>query len=368
MKAHVLQENLFKAIARAVRIISGKTQLPILQNLLLKTENGILRVTATNMETTISSLVGAKIEKEGEICVSAKLLADLVSSLPQETIIIEEKENQAHVSTSRTHAELLTFSPGEYPAVNLTIGKNPIKIDKKIMLDALSQTLYAAATDDGRPLLTGIKIVSQENGTVFAATDGYRLSVKNVGESTAEPFDLVVPARALTEVYKTLGEEKEDKPLILGKNSDGQLCLLVGDTIVIARLIDGEYPPYAKIIPKNHMCAALFDKNEFQQAVKSAAIFARDNANIIKMHLDQNGLVVSANTPQVGQNTVEVEAKVTGEGGDIAFNSRFLLDFLNNCQFDELLFEMTGSLNPGVFKKNGDDTFVHIIMPVRVQN
>jgi DNA polymerase III subunit beta len=368
MKILILQENLLKTLTRVGRIISTKSQLPVLQNVHIKTENGIVRITSTNTETTISSLVGAKIESEGEICVSAKLLTELVSSLPQETVTLEEKEGHILVSTTRTKAELSAMPAEEFPPIKIEVAKGGLTMEKAVVTEALSATLYAAATDDGRPLLTGIKIVSDGENLVFAATDGYRLSVKRMVQKVGENFDMVVPARAMMEVYKTLMEDKEEKTLGFGKNEDGQLCLSVGDTTVLARLIDGEYPPYSKIIPKNHTSSANFDKGEFQQAVKSASIFARDNANIVRVHLEKGGITVSANTPQVGQNTVSVEAKVEGDAADIAFNSRFLLDFLSNCSVDELTFEMTGSLNPGLFRKDGDDSFIHIIMPVRVQN
>jgi DNA polymerase III subunit beta len=368
MKLKILQENLIKALTRTGRNISSKTQLPILANVLLTTENGLLRITTTNMEITVSSLVGAKIEKEGSVCVSSKLLTELVMSMPQETITLEEKDGQLTVSTTRTHASLTELPVNEFPPVDLVAGESRLKLGRKAMLEALGATTYAAATDDGRPLLTGIKITSKAGGLVFAATDGYRLSVKTIDQEVDSVVDLVVPARAMIEVEKALTEEKEDKPLVFDKNSDGQLCLVVGETTVIARLIEGEYPPYEKIIPATHTTSATFDKEEFLQAIKSASIFARDNANIVRLHLDKSGITASANAPQVGQNTVSIEAEIDGDDADIAFNSRFLIDFLNNFNYERLVFEMTGSLNSGVFKPEKDASFLHIIMPVRVQS
>jgi DNA polymerase III subunit beta len=368
MKVHILQENLIKALTRTGRIISSKTQLPVLQNVLLSTEEGSLRLTTTNMEMVISTLVGAKVEMEGSVCVSSKLLTELVLSLPQGTVVLEENEGQLSVSTEHAHANLSELPTSEFPPLNLKTDKKGFKIEKKIIVSALGATLFAAATDEGRPTLTGIRIVSSDQGLVFVATDGYRLSVKTVKQENEKPLDLLVPSRALAETYKILTEEKEEKELVMDKNTDGQLCLTVGDTYIVARLIDGEYPPYAKIIPKTHTSQARFEREEFLKAVKSASIFARDNANIVRLHLDKNSIIVSANTPQVGQNTVEVESKNSGEEADIAFNSRFLIDFLNNCASDELIFEMTGSLNSGLFKPADDELFLHIIMPVRVQN
>ena len=178
---------------------------------------------------------------------------------------------------------------------------------------------------------------------------------------------MTIPSRALTEVVKVSGEDKETKELTIAQTEEGQLVFGIGDTEIHTRRIDGEYPNFEKIIPRSFSSRALLDRQKLTAAVKSASIFARDNANIIRFSLDNQQLVVTANTPQVGENKVEVEAKIDGEGGEIAFNSRFLIDFLANFPEEELLFEMTGSLNPGVFKPVKDDSYLHVIMPVRVQ-
>jgi DNA polymerase-3 subunit beta len=367
MKIQILQENLVKALSRTGRIISTKTQLPILQNVQLITDEGMLRVTATNMETTVSCSVGAKEEKEGGLCVSSKLLTELVLSLPSETVILEDKGGALTVSTTRMHAVLPGIPSGEFPPIQLLHGKHEYKFEKDFLKKVFGKVLFAAATDEGRPILTGVKITYDKGDLTLAATDGYRLSFTRAPYEKGELLNMVVPARSLGEVYKVIGEEKDGVVVSMSKTEEGLLLFSIGDTKIVTRLIDGEYPNYEKIIPKSHTTRMRADANIFTSAVKSASIFARDNANIVKLHLEEKGATVSANTPQVGQNTVDVDATVEGEGGDIAFNSRFLLDFLNNFDGEEIVFEMTGSLNPGVFKATKNDTFLHIIMPVRVQ-
>lgn len=368
MKVNILKENLLRALTQTGRAISSKTQLPILQNIHVKTEENMLRFTATNMETIISCLVGVKIEKEGGVCVPAKVFTELITSLSSDTVTLEAREGEVIVKTDNTEATIAATPEAEYPPFSFEIKGDKIKVDINLLKDALKKTLYAAATDDGRPLLTGIKIVSQNDETTFAATDGYRLSVVHIKETFGKDFNHVVPARALAEVNKTISEFKEEKPVVLGNTSDGQLAFLLGDTTILTRLIDGEYPDFDKIVPKNHTTDVKGDKTLLLSAVKSASIFARDNANIVRFHAEKNTLMVSANTPQVGNNMVRVNVATKGDGGDIAFNSRFLIDFLNNYDGDEVVFEMTGSLNPGVFKGSADGNFLHIIMPVRVQN
>lgn len=366
MHVTILQENLLRALARCGRILSSRPQLPVLQNVLLAAQDKRFRVTTTNLETAETVFLGGKIEKDGGLCVSARLLTELVASLPPEAVSLVVRDGALHVSCGRFSAVLPGIAATEFPPISSANERGAAPFDRRELAGALSLVLFAAATDEGRPILTGVKISSDTKGATFAATDGYRLSVKRAAILSKEEQDMVVPSRALGEAAKTIAEEKEDGKVALTRTKDGQLALVVGDTHIVTRLIDGEYPDYEKIIPKTYNTRALLDKDTFFRAVRSAAVFARDNANIIKLSLDKQKIVVSANTPQVGENTVELEAKIDGDGGEIAFNSRFLTEFLANYPGDELLFEMTGSLNPGLFRPVKDDTFVHVIMPVRV--
>ncbi len=366
MKISVLQENLVKAVIRTSRIISNKPSLPILSNILIKaTKEGIV-VTATSLETTVAVSVGAKVEKQGGICVAAKIFSELVSSLPQEAVTLEEKEGSLRLDCGGVRATVPGLPMAEFPPPGEALGKKETTIEKEALVSLLSLVLFAASSDEGRPLLTGIKIVQKEEGALFAATDGYRLSVCRSEVGLPKNTDVVVPSRALGEVLRVCQEEKEEKQVFLSDAADGQLVVRVGDTTITTRRIDGEYPGFEKIIPSKHTARAALDVASFTKAVKSASIFARDSANIIRLHMAKSSLTVSANTPQVGENTVEVDAKIEGEEGDIAFNSRFLLELLSNFPGEELVFEMNGSLNPGAFLSPKDPSFLHIIMPVRV--
>jgi DNA polymerase III subunit beta len=367
MNINVLNENLLKALVRTGRIISPRTQLPILQNIKLQAKKDGLEITATNMETTEVSWVGGKVNKTGEICVSAKVLTEFITSLPSGSVFLESNEGSLKVKSSGFSATIPAVPAGEFPPAPVFEKEKSGKVDKDKFHKALENVLFAAATDEGRPVLTGIKVKKTDGTTVFAATDGYRLSVKKMEFEIPGFSDVVIPARALMEVAKISTEDKEDKTISIGKAGENEIGFSVGDTVLITRLLDGAYPDFEKIIPKTHTTRALIDKELFLRAVKSAAIFARDNANIIRVSLGVQNVVVSANAPQVGENEIELEAKIDGDGGDIAFNSRFLVDYLSNTEGEEILFEMTGSLNPGVFKPAKDESSFHIIMPVRVQ-
>lgn len=366
MNISILQENLLSALTKTGRNLSNKPQLPVLQDVLIKTEDGRIVLTTTNLETTEIVKTGGKIEKEGEICVQSHLLTELVSSLPQETVRLVAKDGNLNVSCSGVEATIPGIPGSEFPPLPKQ-GKGSCAIlDKEGFLSALGSVIFSAATDEGRPLLTGVKVLVGGEDMTLAATDGYRLSVKKFKSPLKTDLDLVIPARALTEVLKTGAEDKGGKTILFSETSDGQLWFVIGDTEIITRKIDGEYPDFKKIVPTKFTTRVVFDKEELSRAVKSAAIFARDNANIIRVHVENQTVRVSANTPAVGENKVEIDTKVNGEGGDIAFNSRFLSELLMNFPGKELIFEMTGSLNPGVFRPLKDESFLHIIMPVRV--
>lgn len=367
MNITLLQENLLKALTQTGRIISAKPQLPIVQNVLLVAEKGRLRVSSSNMETTETAWVGAKVESDGGICVSSRVVSELVLSLPQEAVRLVVKEGTLLVHCAGFNATIPGIDAREFPPLPVISKKTATIFPKEALLVALSRVLFSAATDEGRPLLTGVKIVGKGNELLFVATDGYRLSLKRVEFDTKEDVDIVVPARALLELMKVGQEEKGTTEVSFVCAEDGQTSFVCGDTEIHTRLIDGEYPGYEKILPSTHTTRALLDKENLTRAVKSAAVFAKDNANIVRFHIENQTITILANAPSVGENSVEVEAKVDGEGGDIAFNSRFLLEFLNNFNEDELLFEMIGSLNPGAFKPVKDESYLHIIMPVRVQ-
>jgi DNA polymerase-3 subunit beta len=367
MKITLLQENLLKALSRASRIVPAKPQLPVIANVLLQTEEGRLKVTATNLETTESIVVGAKIEQEGGICVSSRLLLEFVSTLPQSNVDLSVKDSALTIHAQGFRAVIPGVSSREFPQSTDTSISASASLEKDEFVRAMSQVIFAAATDEGRPLLTGIRILQKDSETLFVATDGFRLSVKRLDLKTKDPLDLLVPARALSEVVKVSLEEKEEKNITIARTSSAQLVFGIGDTQIQTRLIDGVYPNFEKIIPTTHNTRVKMDKSALLSAVKSAAIFARDNANIVKFHVEGSTVTVSANTPQVGENSVDIEAGIEGEGGEMAINSRFLVECLSNFPSEEVIFEMTGSLNPAVFTSSGDQRYLHIIMPVRVQ-
>jgi len=365
MKISILQTHLLNTLTNVGRVISPRAQLPILQNILLETKGNNFIVAGANTETSIVSKSNAKIEREGGVCVPAKLLIEFITSLPEGTIELIEKEGALIIKSSGFEATIPCVVKEEFPPLPEAEKIKGSDIPKETFIQSLESVLFSAATDEGRPILTGVKIQKKEEGTLFVATDGYRLSLKKVNLQMEGDVDLTLPARTMSEIVHVGLGNKDDKTITLKKIDDAQLGFFLGETEIYTRVLDGEYPNFEKILPKKTTTKIIIEKEKFLQAVKSASIFARDNANIIRFSLADGEITVSANTPQVGQNKVVLGVDQEGDGGEIAFNSRFVLDFLSHFSEEKLQFEMTGSLNPGVFKSPTDESGLHIIMPVR---
>jgi DNA polymerase-3 subunit beta len=256
----------------------------------------------------------------------------------------------------------------DFPKLYEEKGEEVAVLKKETVLKDFGKVAFAASQDSGRPALSGVLLKNQKTGLLMVATDGYRLSLKNniaiKNKKEKNMPELLLSARAIRELTQT--RQEEDISLYVS-NKNNQAIFIQGETTLVGRLIEAEYPDYEKIIPTEFGTRAEFDKEEMQKAVKLCSVFARETANIVKISVKKDKMIVSANTPSAGENTVEVDAKTTGEENEIAFNARYLLDLFANIEEENMSFEMAGPLNPGVFKITGDNSFLHLIMPIRVQ-
>lgn len=371
MQVICLQENLKTALFLVNRIISQKAQLPILSNVLIQAQKKTLSLLSTDLELGLKIEVPAKIEHEGEITIPAKTLLDLVSILPPEKIEIKTEGTTLTLKTKNQKATFLGIPAVEFPQFTDKKGDFILGIGGSILKTNIKNVVYASSIDESRPVLNGVLFKNAGGEYIFVATDGYRLSLKKMGkknkQETMAPF--VVPGRVLKELCFLIEKEGgENAPVnIFMASQQNQIRFEVGGGILVGRLIEGEFPDYEKIIPQNVNTTLVVEKEDFLNSVKIASVFARDSANIVKIAIKKDGLFISANAPQIGDNQSFVEARVSGEENEIAFNSRFLLEFLANLEEKEIVFEMTGPLNPGVFKIQNDNSFLHLIMPVRIQ-
>lgn len=372
MKINILQENLYKSLSTASRFVSGKVQLPVLSNFLLEAKNGQLVISATNLDLGVSISVPAKVEKEGSVAVPARVLLELVAGLPKDKVELV-LENTTLKVISGGHRSTVNGLPGtEFPQMPKSAAKPNLEFDYKTLSDISSQVCFASSQDEGRPALTGILVGVKEKEFVFVATDGFRLSIKKVqseGNKNKEEVSILIPSRAFLEAGK-ISSEKNSEGGTVGLSiieNGNQVLFTWGDIVLSSRVIDGKFPPYEKIIPEKGNTRVLVDKDEFQKSIKLASIFARESANIIKIKIDKAGIKILANTPQVGDSENEVGANVDGDSNEIAFNSRYITEYLNGVNTDKIEMEIIGPLNPCVFKNPKDSSFLHIVMPVRVQ-
>ncbi len=368
LKAVVLLENLKNGVVFANHGISSRSTLPILLNFLIETKDGNLYVLSTDLEIGIKVKIPAKIEGEGQLTVPAKTFVDLVSSLSIEKVEIAEKGNTLELIGDKIKTSFPTTSASEFPKLYEEKGQKQASFSKEEFTKGISGVVFSAAGDMGRPALSGVLIRKEEKGGLtIVATDGYRLSLKEeavVEKTKAQASSLLIPARIIKEV---LGMRQGAGPIELFTfETNNQVLFEFEDTTIVGRLIEAEYPNYQKIIPDDFSTRAFFSREEAYNAVRVCSIFAREAANIVRMSIGNNKIKFSANAASVGENEIEIEAKTEGEENEIAFNARYLLDLFGNIDEEEMIFEMTGPLNPGVFKLEKDKKYLHLIMPIRV--
>ncbi|HBP51600.1 MAG: polymerase III subunit beta protein [Candidatus Shapirobacteria bacterium GW2011_GWE1_38_10] len=372
MKLSLLEENLSQALSHTSRFVASKIQLPILNHILFSTDNGRLKLSATNLELAINYWLGAKIETEGSFCLPAKEITEFVSYLPAGRIDLSLKDtNILTLTSTKTESNFACLPPADFPEIPSLDPKTAFEIDLPVLTQAINQIAFAAATDDSRPVLTAILCTFSNEELTLVATDGFRLSLKSIKlvnplSLSEEKETLLIPAKSLLEIVKLARNAKKVK---IGLTKDAhQVVFVLEDLELVSRLIDGEYPDYNRIIPKESGTKIYLNRDEFAQAIKQSSVFARESANVVKISLKASSIELSANAPQIGQNKVNVDARIEGEALDIAFNYKFISDFLSICTGDEIVLELSEPLSPGLFRDQSDPALTHIIMPVRIQD
>jgi DNA polymerase-3 subunit beta len=369
VKLSVMQENLARGLSVVSRAVSSRSTLPVLANVLLKTEDAGLKLTATNLEIGVTYWVPGKIDQDGATTVPAKLLTDLVNSLPSgDRVDLEVGPGEVlHVQAGRFQSHLKGIDADEFPAIGTGGDRPTTRIAQNVLRKALAETTFAAASDEARPILTGVLAKFEGNELTLAAADNYRIAVKTVPILDAVPeTSVVIPARALVELARVLADVDDPVEVVIAQGRN-QVLFHIDGVDLVSRLIDGQFPNYQQVMPQTHATRAIIDREELLRAVRPAALIAHESANIVKLQIGDDseaGITVSANA-EVGDHVGQVEAAVEGDGTTIAFNARYLADVLTNVTAEQFALELNGPLSPGVFKPIGDDRYVHVVMPVR---
>ena len=366
MKLTLLAENIQKKLPFVIHAISSRTQLPILSHVLLQAKEGYFYISATDLEIGIEIKIPAEIEIEGATTVPAKLFLELIGTLPQEKVTFQTLEGSLEVTSKKNHTLLQTAPKEEFPALYEELGEVLLSFEKGEIQKVFKKIVFSSSIEATRPALSGVLLSQEGDGLVIVATDGYRLSLDQfvANQPAKSATTVIIPAKVIKEAIAL--REEEGVKLFVSRHNN-QVAFVQKEAILIGRLIEAEFPNYKKIIPTDAATKVTFDRESLLKAVKACSIFARETANIIKLSIKKDTIVVSAKTPSLGENTVEVDATLIGEENDIAFNARYILDALSNIDSQELIFEMTGPLNAGVFKIAGNLHFLHLIMPIRTQ-
>jgi len=376
MRVSVLQENLAKGLSIVNRAIGSRPTLPVLANVLLTTEDTRLKLAATNLELGITTWIGAKVEEEGAITLPARTILDLVNTLSPERVDMEldERTYTVNVKCGTTKANIKGIDATEFPAVPSTEAETGIAIPAEAFQDMIKHVVFAAATEDNRPILTGILVKLEGNTFTMAAADGYRLAVRVTELETAvpEPVSLIVPAKTLAELSRIIGGST-DSVYISIPPGRSQVMFHWDSVDIVSQLIEGKFPDYEQIIPKSHSTTIQIYTGEFLRACKRAEIFARDAANTTRVrvapgesNLVPGQLYVTAQSQEKGDNEGLLDASVDGPGLEVSFNVRYLIDVLSVIDEDQVVMETNGSASPGVFKPMGRKDFIYVVMPMSV--
>lgn len=379
MKFKITQGDLAGALLAVNKSLLSKVNLPILANVLMSVTDSDLEILSTNLETATRVKVGCRVEGEGQTTVPGRMLWEFVSQLPEQEIVFEKLGEELVVITRGYNARFATMAVEDFPAIPKIEKGYELAIESGELLRAINRVVYSAAADEGRPVLTGVLCEVGSNFMSLVATDGYRLSFQKTAlvKKKNAALKIIIPAKAMMELAKLIGEQAEGQKnnqvvVLVGENLN-QVNFKLGEVEYTSRLIEGEFPSWQKIIPTNFTTRAKISREELTRLVRIASIFARDAGNIVRLKLEPTGggavLRVAATNNQLGSNEAETKVELTGQGGEIAFNFRYLLEMLGSVDGEDVYFEMIESLNPGRLTLAGEATdYFHIIMPVRLQS
>lgn len=377
MRVTCRQEDLARGLSTVSRAVAARSTLPILSNILLETDQERLKISATNLEIGISAWVAATIEDSGAVTVPARLLADFVNSLPPELVRFElvERSQTLKLASDRFKAEIKGIDATDFPVLAAVDAATPFTLDPSHLREMIGQVTIAAATDESRPVLTGVlTVLDPDAGTVtLAAADGFRLSVCRTALSAPleGKLQVIIPARALLELGRLCGDAEVPVQVAV-TGSHNQIQFKLPAVEIVSQLIDGNFPDYERILPGAHSTRAAVNAKALHGAVRIASFFARDAANVVRLKFEPGDelrpgtVVVSAQAAEVGGNESELEASIEGEPIEIAFNAKYLLDLLGAVGADQVAIEMTTPASPGLFRPIGDTDFTHVIMPMHI--
>ena len=375
MKVTVLQESLAHGLGIVSRAVSPRSTLPVLSNVLIASDEGRLRLSATNLELGITCWIGAKIEEEGSTTVPARTFADLVGTLPQEQVNLNlnNTTQSLNVRCGASNTDIKCIDAQEFPPLPVPDMEGAILLNVADFKDMISQVVFAASVDEARPVLMGVLVTVEKDAITMASADGFRLSVRKgtLSQAAPQPFTAIIPARALGELARVVSDGNEMISMVMPKGR-GQVVFRMKEVEVVSQLIDGTFPDYQQIIPRSYKSRTILSTPALLKACKQAEIFAREGSNVARFNIKSSGelepgsVEISAQSEETGSNETVVAATIDGAGLLIAFNVKYLREVLEVVKSPNVALETSAPNAPGVVRPVGDDNFLHVIMPMHL--
>jgi DNA polymerase-3 subunit beta len=379
MKVTVLQENLARGLGIVSRAVSPRSTLPVLANILIATDEGRLRLSATNLELGITCWIGAKIQEEGSTTVPARTFSDLVSTLSDKQVdmSLTVRTQTLNLKSGASNTDLKCIDAQEFPPMPVADFSQGLEINVADIKEMIQQVVFAASTDDARPILTGVLVSVHGDQITLAAADGFRLSVRkgSLSSPAARPINAVIPARALSELARIAGDGDKTLKMVMPPGR-GQVIFRLSDVELVSQLIEGSFPDYEQIIPRRCETRSVLATTAFLKACKQAEIFAREGSHIARLNINPGGelrpgtVEISGQSEETGYNQNVVDASIEGPSLLIAFNVRFLREVLDVIKTPNVALETAAETLPGVIRPVGvpeaQAEFLHVIMPMHL--
>ncbi len=365
MKLVCTKENLKKGLFVVSRVVGVGNPLQVLNNILVKTDQGRIKLSSTNLEIGVNTWVGGKIEEEGALTIPAKLINEYINNLPTDKVTLESTDNSTlKLESENYHTSIKGLSHEDFPLIPVVNDEAFAKIDAAELKNAFAETIWASAANETQPEISGIFMGFEQDQIRIAATDRYRLAERTARllEPAKGTKEVIIPARTVSEVYKILSISSGVVEIYF---SDSQVLFKFDETELISRLIDGSYPDYRQIIPKTFKTESTVSRSEFIHALKAAALFAPDSNNV-NVEVKGSQITVTASSMAAGENTTQVQAKITGDENSAVFNFRYLLDCLNNLSEESIVFKMINDASPAAVIPMGRDNYTYIVMPIKL--
>jgi DNA polymerase-3 subunit beta len=377
MKIICTQENLNKALSIVGKVINKNTTLPILNNVLLKTDKKGLKLYSTNLEIAVNYWIGGKIEEEGEITVPTKLFANFVSSLPNGNVEIKTREDMVNIKCDGYKINIKGIDAREYPLSPKIEAEPFLKIESGVFKKALSQVFSSISVSESRMEITGVLLDFSDiksNKIVLVATDSYRLAQKTISvakdninkealQVIGDMESIIIPRNTISELMRDLGEEDENLEIII---ADNQVVFNFGNASILSRLIEGNYPNYKQVVPENFLSTVFINIKDIFNAVKIAGFFSASSNNSVKFKLgSDNKVEISSEANEIGNNNSKIDAKISGKEIEVVYNYKYFMDGLNSIAGDEAILNANDENTASILKAASDESFIYIIMPIR---